>query len=150
MSAMALIAMTLAAIVLCREYLGPLMGWLAHLHGWHGPALFTLLFVIVSFPMAWGYIVLNVAAGYLYGLAWGVLLTSFGAGLGSLISFVICRRFMNGYVRRFLETYENFNKIVKVIEGKHGFRIIAMTRLTPVPFGVQNALFSVRTNTRKC
>jgi hypothetical protein len=30
-----------------------------------------------------------------------------------------------------------------VIEGKNGFRIIAMTRLTFVPFGLQNALFSV-------
>ena len=31
-----------------------------------------------------------------------------------------------------------------MIEGKNGFRIIVMTRLTFVPFGLQNALFSVR------
>ena len=43
-----------------------------------------------------------------------------------------------------LAQYENFKQIVRVIDGRQGFKIIMMTRLTPVPFGLQNALFSVR------
>lgn len=116
-SAVLMVLIGLGALVLCREYLGSFMTWLAHLHGWHGPVLFGVLFILVrrrrlaspcnatctahpprlagqvSFPMMWGYIVLNVAAGYLYGLWLGLLLTSVSATVGALVSFVLCRRF---------------------------------------------------------
>lgn len=147
LSAVLMVAFMLGALVLCREYLGSFMAWLAHLHGWHGPALFVVLFVVVAFPMMWGYIILNFAAGYLYGLWVGVLLTSLSATFGALVSFVLCRRFFVGYIANTISTYENFKQIVRVIEGRQGFRIIMMARLTPVPFGLQNALFSVRTRT---
>ena len=138
-----MLAAMLGALVLCREYLGAFMTWLAHLHGWSGPAIFVALFVLVAFPMMWGYIVLNVAAGYLYGLWRGVALTACSATFGALVSFVLCRRFFVEYIANTISSYENFKQIVRVIEGRQGFRIIIMARLTPVPFGLQNALFSV-------
>eukprot|EP00054_Salpingoeca_dolichothecata_P001502 m.19460 g.19460 ORF g.19460 m.19460 type:complete len:450 (-) comp12242_c0_seq1:53-1402(-) len=137
-----LFLLALAAIVLCRQYLGTFLAWLAHLPGWQGPILFGSLFIPVSFPMAWGYIILNLGAGYIYGLWRGLLITSAGASVGALLSFIVCRRLFKGYVLSTLGTYENFKQILRVLEGRQGLKIIAMTRLTPVPFGLQNALFS--------
>jgi uncharacterized membrane protein YdjX (TVP38/TMEM64 family) len=94
--------------------------------------------------MMWGYIVLNFAAGYLYGLWPGFALTAVSASLGALVAFVLCRRFFVEYIGTTVAAYDNFKQIVRVIEGRQGFRIIMMARLTPVPFGLQNALFSVR------
>lgn len=137
-----LLAFGLAALVLCRAYLGAFLAWLAHLPGPHGAAVFCLLFVVVSFPMMWGYIILNLGAGYIYGLVGGSIVTAIGANLGALVSFLVCRAMWKEYVMRKLSTYDNLRQIVRVIEGRQGFRIIMMTRLTPVPFGLQNALFS--------
>ncbi len=118
---------------------------MAHLYGPYGAALFCVLFVVVSFPMMWGYIILNLGAGYIYGFVVGSAITSVGANLGALVSFLVCRLLWKDYVIRKLSSYENLRQIVRVIEGRQGFRIIMMTRLTPVPFGLQNALFSVFT-----
>jgi hypothetical protein len=46
-SAIGLVLVGIGALVLCHEYLGTFMEWLAHLRGWTGPALFALLFIIV-------------------------------------------------------------------------------------------------------
>jgi len=32
---------------------------------------------------------------------------------------------------------------VKIIDGSQGLKVIALTRLTPVPFGLQNGLFAI-------
>ena len=143
-TALLFVAVAIGAVVLCREYLGGFMSWMANLPGWQGPVLFAVLFIPISFPMMWGYIVLNLGAGYLYGLYVGVVITSLGAAVGSWVSFIICRVLWQDWVMTKLGAYENLKQIVKVIEGRQGFKIIMMTRLTPVPFGLQNALFSVR------
>jgi len=130
------------AIVLCRTYLASFLTWLAHLQGWRGPAFFVGLFTIVSLPMTWGYIILNLGAGYIYGLLGGCAVTILGANIGSFVSFNICRVLAKDVVTRTLSTYENLKQVVRVIEGRQGWRIIMMTRLTPVPFGLQNAIFS--------
>eukprot|EP00053_Salpingoeca_punica_P019919 m.204638 g.204638 ORF g.204638 m.204638 type:complete len:443 (-) comp17748_c0_seq3:1949-3277(-) len=143
MSALLILATGLAAIVLCREYLGSFMGWLGRLPGVQGPILFGSLFIPISFPMAWGYLILNLGAGYLYGLVGGVVVTSVGAAAGSYIAFLVCRLLWKDWVMSILSSYENLKQIVRVIEGRQGFRIIMMTRLTPVPFGLQNGLFSI-------
>ena len=36
-----------------------------------------------------------------------------------------------------------FQAIIQVVEGEHTFRVIAVTRLTPIPFGIQNGIFAV-------
>lgn len=141
-SILLLLALCLAALVLCRAYLGAFLNWLADLPGPHGAVLFCVLFVAVSFPMMWGYIILNLGAGYIYGLVGGTIVTSIGANIGALVSFLVCRQLWKEWVLQKLSTYDNLRQIVRVIEGRQGFRIIAMTRLTPVPFGLQNALFS--------
>lgn len=132
----------IAALVLCKEYLGTLLLRISHLNHIVGPILIIALFIAVSFPMMWGYIVLNLASGYLYGFWEGFLITSFGASLGAIISLLVCRLFLTDYVARKLSGHANFQQILRVIEGRQGFRIIVMVRLSPLPFGMQNTLLS--------
>eukprot|EP00048_Salpingoeca_helianthica_P016642 m.233434 g.233434 ORF g.233434 m.233434 type:complete len:341 (+) comp19135_c0_seq1:147-1169(+) len=137
-----LVSCAVGMLVLCREYLGLLIVWLAQLSGLAGPLFFLFLFILSSLPMMWGYMVLNLGAGYLYGMWLGLLVTAVGASLGALVAFLICRFLWKDYVTQKISHYENLQQIVRVIEGKHGFRLIMMTRLTPIPFGLQNALLS--------
>ena len=134
----------LAIIALSKEYVGVIMLWFSNQHGWYGPLLFGLMFIIVSLPMTWGYLVLNIGAGYLYGFQLGSIVTSLSSTIGCVVSFRLCRLLWKDYVNRTLSSYDNLLQLVRVIEGRQGFRIIMMTRLTPIPFGVQNALLSVR------
>eukprot|EP01137_Pigoraptor_chileana_P035216 Opistho-2@28923 len=117
--------------------------WLQALPGWQGPLVIILLFIGVSFPMTWGYIVLNLGAGYLYGFQTGLATVVAGACLGSFVSFQASRYMCKDYVRTKLEGHPSLKSLVRVVEGPQGFRIIMLARLTPIPFGLQNALFSL-------
>jgi uncharacterized membrane protein YdjX (TVP38/TMEM64 family) len=138
-----MLAICAGFLVLCREYLSLILVWISGLSGVSGPIFLVLLYIVVSLPMTWGYIVLNIGSGYLYGVFVGVVVTSIGSNIGALISFIVCRLLWKDYVTKKISGFENLQQIVAVIEGRHGFRLIMMTRLTPLPFGLQNAMLSV-------
>ena len=135
----------LIVVILCRRFVKDLLEWLQNLDEWARVFLFVIMFTVVSFPMTWGYILLNVAAGYLYGFLLGffIVIISVLCGLGT--AFIVCRRCLRDFVRSKLES-DNLKAIMRVVEGKRGFKVIALTRLTPVPFGLQNGLFAVRSH----
>lgn len=133
------------AIVLvyfCRVHLKNFLEWLQHVDKWISALVFLVMFTLVSFPMTWGYIVLNLAAGYLYGFAIGLCTVSVSVFFGVIMSLVICRRFIRGYVQSKLQS-AHLKAIIQVIESRRGFRVVILTRLTPIPFGLQNGLFAV-------
>lgn len=156
-----MLCLCIAALVLCKAYLGSILFWVSQLSGWEGPVLLCLLFLIVSLPMMWGkliklafgnrflsltiigYIVLNFASGYLYGFWAGLLVTVLGATAGALLALVVSRVLWKDYVARKISSFSNVQQLLRVLEGPQGFRIVMMTRLTPLPFGLQNALLSV-------
>ena len=59
-----------------------------------------LLYAIVSLPFAWGYILINIATGYLYGVFKGTLVTILTATAGVLVAHHLIRACMSKYVRR--------------------------------------------------
>ncbi|KFQ75077.1 Transmembrane protein 64, partial [Phaethon lepturus] len=67
-----LAALCFASLALVRQYLRDLLLWAESLDSLAGVLLFTVGFIVVSFPCGWGYILLNVAAGYLYGFVLGM------------------------------------------------------------------------------
>lgn len=105
--------------------------------------IFLVLFTAVSFPFAWGYILLNIAAGYLYGVAGGILIIISCATAGIIIAHVTLRKFCRECVHSRLIS-SHMRRFISVIDSEHGFKVIALARLTPFPFGLQNALFAVR------
>ena len=130
-------------LIICfRHYLKDFLQWLEHIDGWISGLIFVMMFTIVSFPMTWGYIVLNVAAGYLYGFLIGVLTVTASVVVGVATSLVVCRIFISDFVHSKLQS-EHLKAIIRVVESRRGFKVIVLTRLTPIPFGLQNGLFAV-------
>ena len=59
-----------------------------------------LLYAVVSLPFAWGYILINIATGYLYGVFKGTLVTIITATAGVFVAHHLIRACMAKYVRR--------------------------------------------------
>ena len=67
------------------------------------PIVFSILvalYILVSLPIAWGYIVINAATGYLYGLQMGILVTFISATLGIIFAHYMIKTFLVKHVRR--------------------------------------------------
>nr|XP_013812246.1 PREDICTED: transmembrane protein 64 [Apteryx mantelli mantelli] len=94
LSVCALAALCLASLALARQYLRDLLLWAESLDSLAGVLLFAVGFIVVSFPCGWGYILLNVAAGYLYGFVLGMGLMVLGVLAGTFVAHVACRRLL--------------------------------------------------------
>ena len=136
------LAVCIVFLILCREYLIPFLDWLQKLPAIESIVVFILLFTLVSFPMTFGYIILNLAAGYLYGVVWGQVVVTTSVAVGMSFAFLVCRGCCQNLARRWMDL-RSVKAIIRVVEGSKGFRVIALTRLTPIPFGLQNAMFAV-------
>ncbi|XP_063155538.1 transmembrane protein 64 [Candoia aspera] len=132
-----------ASLALVRQYLRDLMLWAESLDSLAGVLLFTVGFIVVSLPCGWGYILLNVAAGYLYGFVLGMGLMVLGVLIGTFISHVVCKKLLARWVLARIQGSEKFSAVIRVVEGGSGLKVVALARLTPIPFGLQNALFSI-------
>lgn len=144
----ALVACVLTAacffsVTLVRRYLKDALLWVESLDGLMGAMLFIVCLITVSFPCGWGYMVLNVAAGYLYGFVPGVGLVMVGVLIGTSVAHVACRRLLSGWVLNRVGNNEQLSAVIRVVEGGSGLKVVALARLTPIPFGLQNAVFSV-------
>lgn len=144
LAAAVIVASFLLAGYVFREQLLVFIGWLGRLRGAAGPFVFALLFLLVSLPMFWGYLVLNFTAAYLYGFWKGLVVNVAGGVLGSVVAHYVCRTMFRSYVQRLALQNEQLAALLQVVEGRQAFRIVALARLTPIPFGLQNGLFSVR------
>lgn len=138
-----LAALGLGSLALARRSLQHLLLWAEGLPPLLGLLLFVLGFVAVSFPCGWGYLVLSVAAGYLYGFAQGLALMAAGVLLGTGVAHVVCRRLLAARVAARVRGSERLSAVIRVVEGAGGLKVVALARLTPIPFGLQNAVFSV-------
>jgi pyruvate/2-oxoglutarate dehydrogenase complex dihydrolipoamide dehydrogenase (E3) component/uncharacterized membrane protein YdjX (TVP38/TMEM64 family) len=101
--------------------------------------LCTVLFVPGSF--------ITVGAGTLFGLKIGFLVVLVGANLGALCSFLLARSFLREKVAKWAAANPKFRSLDQAI-GRQGFKMVLLTRLSPVfPFVLLNyflGLTSVR------
>lgn len=138
-----LTAVCFSSVALVRQYLKDLLMWVESLDSLVGALLFIVGLILVSFPCGWGYIVLNVAAGYLYGFVLGMGLVMVGVLIGTFIAHLVCKRLLTDWVLTRIGNSEQLSAVIRVVEGGSGLKIVALARLTPIPFGLQNAVFSV-------
>lgn len=141
-----LTAVCFSSVALVRQYLKDLLLWVESLDSLVGALLFIVGLIIVSFPCGWGYIVLNVAAGYLYGFVLGMGLVMVGVLIGTFVAHLVCKRLLTDWVLNKVGNSEQLSAIIRVVEGGSGLKVVALARLTPIPFGLQNAVFSVSMN----
>lgn len=138
-----LTAVCFSSVALVRQYLKDLLLWVESLDSLVGAMLFIVGLILVSFPCGWGYIVLNVAAGYLYGFVLGMGLVMVGVLIGTFVAHGVCKRLLTDWVLNKVGGNEQLSAVIRVVEGGGGLKIVALARLTPIPFGLQNAVFSI-------
>ena len=140
------IAFICVFLVVLRGYVKYVLLSLEETDLWVSFLVFSILFTVVSFPLTWGYILLNIAAGYLYGLCLGVFVVMTCALCGLSIAHVIIRKFLAKCIMARINNH-SVRAIMRVIDSGHGFRVVVLSRLTPIPFGLQNGLFAVSAST---
>lgn len=123
------------------DKLGELREWLKGL-GPLGPLIYVLIYVAATVAAVPGS-ALTIAAGALFGSAWGVILALHGATLGAALAFLISRYFARDAVVRWLGDNEKFQRLDR-LTVEHGAIIVALTRLVPIfPFNLLNYGFGL-------
>lgn len=136
------ISLTCLAVLFCHTYIKQLLIWLEDVDIAVSFLIFILLFTLVSFPIAWGYMLLMLAAGYLYGYFYGPLVVTFFGAFGIIIAHLTMKHCCRDWI---LSKFYNrqIEAFIQVVESKQGFKVVALSRLTPIPFGLQNGIFSL-------
>ncbi|EDV52787.1 transmembrane protein 64 [Drosophila erecta] len=132
-----------------RDYARQLLFWIETQNAWITFAVYMGLFVLVSFPVVVGYFVLLITAGYLLGCLRGWATVILGANLGIAVAHATIRSCRHRIPVQRLIKNDTGRAILRVISGPKAFRVVLFTRLTPIPFGVQNVIFGISSiNTR--
>lgn len=106
-----LLLLAAAAAVACQRLTGPVLRWLERLPPPAAHTLFLTAYVAASFPVMVGMMVLNLAAGYLFGLYRGLVLCLSGGVLGAVIATEACRHTCRSPVQRLQRDYENLKQV---------------------------------------
>jgi pyruvate/2-oxoglutarate dehydrogenase complex dihydrolipoamide dehydrogenase (E3) component/uncharacterized membrane protein YdjX (TVP38/TMEM64 family) len=103
--------------------------------------LFFAAYVAATALSIPGAVILTLAAGAMFGLAWGLLLVSFASSLGALLAFLVARYLLRGTIRtRFGRALAPIDEGVK----KDGTFYLLTLRLVPLfPFWLINLLMGL-------
>lgn len=140
---MATLALLGAIVFLCRDYIKILLYWIEHQNAWVITVIMIALFTLVSFPIVIGYLFLIIASGYLFGIVQGIATVLLSANLGIAIAHCVLRSLSTRLPMGALLQSESARAILRVISGPQAFKVVLFTRLTPIPFGLQNTIFAV-------
>jgi uncharacterized membrane protein YdjX (TVP38/TMEM64 family) len=142
-------AVVLAAIgAFAVWHLAPKADWTALIEEWvdrsgaFGVVVFACVYVVATLlllPSA----VLNIAAGALFGLAWGLGAVMAGSMIAAFIAFEIARHLLRERIKAHYTRKGTPAAIDKALRSE-GWKAVALLRLSPVvPFAVKNYLFGV-------
>ncbi|GFR03216.1 transmembrane protein 64 [Trichonephila clavata] len=132
-------------LIIGRDYVKYGLLWLDNQEEWVVCFVFLILYTAVSFPLTWGYVLLNLACGYHYGLIAGTIVTAVAASAGIVFAHLLMKHYFIGTITAKLLGPDVLKATVSALQSAHAFKLIAISRLTPIPFGLQNALFAVST-----
>lgn len=110
--------------------------------GWIGYVSYAAVYaagVVILMPGS----ILTLGAGFAYGVVFGSILVSFASTTGATLAFIVGRYLARDWVLKKISTNPSFKKIDKAV-GKKGFKIVFLTRLSPVfPFSLQNYAYGL-------
>ena len=135
-----------AIVFICRDYIKILLYWIEHQNPWVVTIIMIALFTVVSFPIVIGYLFLIIASGYLFGIIRGIAMVVLSANLGIAIAHFILNSLSSSLPIGALLQSDTARAILRVISGPQAFKVVLFTRLTPIPFGLQNTIFAVSIN----
>lgn len=114
----------------------PLETWLLDLLAWvegrgpWGPVIFILLYAptcVLMFPDVFP----NAAAGAIWGVGIGTVVSLLGRVLGSTITFLLTRSIAGRWIERKMAADPKFAAVSEAV-GREGFRIVVLLRLCPI------------------
>jgi pyruvate/2-oxoglutarate dehydrogenase complex dihydrolipoamide dehydrogenase (E3) component/uncharacterized membrane protein YdjX (TVP38/TMEM64 family) len=149
---MKLSRMILAALIVGALFFGflflPIREWFVHLEkyvqslGAIGPVVMVLAYVLCTVLFIPGS-ALTIGSGTLFGLSTGFLVVLLGANLGAFGSFLLARTFLREKVAAWAAGNPKFRSLDQAI-GRQGFKMVLLTRLSPVfPFVLLNYLLGL-------
>ena len=112
-----------------------------HALGWAGPVAYAFLVLLMQMVMA-PIGPLAAAGGLLFGFQGGLSATLLGTTLGAAVNFLISRHAARKLLLRRIGSNPRFLLIDAAI-GRKGWRIIALLRFCPVPFGFANYAYGL-------
>jgi uncharacterized membrane protein YdjX (TVP38/TMEM64 family) len=123
------------------EHLWGVLEWVRGL-GLLGYLVFGAVYVLACVLMVSG-AVLTLGAGILFGLLWGTVAVSVSSTLGACVAFLVGRTVARGWIARKVEGSPRFGAIDRAV-GREGFKIVLLTRLSPVfPFVLLNYAYAL-------
>lgn len=130
----------------CKSYVKALLFWISYQDPVLVNLLFVLLFTLVSFPFLWGYMLLVLSSGYLFGVIHGLIIVILSANTGVAIAHYTIKAFHARYPICKINESDSAQAVLRVISGPQAFKIVMFCRLSPIPFGLQNTVFAVSNN----
>jgi uncharacterized membrane protein YdjX (TVP38/TMEM64 family) len=132
-----IVAVVLASIFLpIGEWIAQLVAWTRH-EGVLGLAAFSLVFLVLTVTML-PTIEMYVAAGLVYGMGWGTVLTTALSLTGAMLAYAIARTSLRQWVEHRLDGNRRAAELDRGI-GQHAFSLGVLLRLSPIlPFGPTN------------
>lgn len=102
-----------------------------------------ILFVVMTFTIVFPFMILSGAAGIMYGLFWGIIISWAGEVIGAIFMFVFARYFF----RKMLEKWISHSKYLKQVDdysAENGFKALLVARLLPLaPSGIITAVAAI-------
>ncbi|MBI4169014.1 MAG: TVP38/TMEM64 family protein [Acidobacteria bacterium] len=140
-----LLGLALLAVALRTLPIGP---WLERLRdhfealGPWGLGLFVVAYAVLAVLLVPGS-VLTLGAGVVYGLAWGTAAVSAGSTAGAAGAFLIARYLARRRVESWAAANPRFAAIDEAV-GREGWKIVLLTRLSPVfPYTLLNYFYGL-------
>jgi uncharacterized membrane protein YdjX (TVP38/TMEM64 family) len=106
------------------------------------PIVFIAIYIVACVAFLPGSI-LTIGAGVIFGVVRGSIYVSIAATLGATAAFLVGRYLARGWVSEKLEGNPKFKAIDQAV-GKEGWKIVLLTRLSPVfPFNLLNYAYGL-------
>ncbi|HZP40418.1 MAG TPA: FAD-containing oxidoreductase [Candidatus Binatia bacterium] len=142
------LALAAVAAALAAARLLPVDRWLLDFVAWVrsagmvGVVVFVAAYVLACVCFLPGS-VLTLGAGFAYGVAAGTPIVWVAANLGATLAFLLGRTVAREWVARRVAAHPRFAAVDRAV-GRQGFRIVLLTRLSPVfPFNLLNYAYGV-------
>jgi len=124
------------------EYMLDFMNWIKNIPIIAGSITLTIIYA-VSLVLCFPGTPFNLAAGFLFGIWLGSVVTVVGSDLGASLAFLLGRTLGRDWAQRQVLKHRKFELVNLAVE-KNAWLIIFLIRLSPVfPFGICNYLFGV-------
>lgn len=109
-----------------------------------GAILVTIsLFVVMTFTIVFPFMILSGAAGIVFGLFWGIIISWVGEVIGALVMFIFARYFFRHTVEGWI-VKSRYLKQVDDYSAENGFKALLIARLLPLaPSGIITAIAAI-------